>query len=119
MLIMRRRKGHGAAMRQSDATTRRALLAGHPLLRELPSAELDRLADHAVTRFFPAHAVIFRKGDVAQQMMVVLFGHVRISAAATTRARETVFNIVGPGEMFGEVAVVDGGHRTADAIALE
>jgi CRP-like cAMP-binding protein len=50
--------------------------------------------------------------------MVVLSGRIKI-ANVNTDAREVVLNFLGAGDINGEVAVLDGGERTADAIALE
>lgn len=51
-------------------------------------------------------------------MMVVISGRVRISRTAHD-GREVVLAVFGPGEVLGEIAMIDGGERTADASALE
>ena len=37
----------------------------------------------------------------------------------SVEGREVVLNVIGPGEVFGEIAMIDGGERTADAFAME
>ena len=50
--------------------------------------------------------------------MAVLSGRVRI-CSNSVEGREVVLNVIGPGEVFGEIAMIDGGERTADAFAME
>ncbi len=51
-------------------------------------------------------------------MMAVLSGRVRICSYSAD-GREVVLNVINPGEVFGEIALIDGGERTADAFAME
>ena len=51
-------------------------------------------------------------------MMAVLAGRVRI-CSYSSEGREVVLNVISPGEVFGEIALIDGGERTADAFAME
>src|SRR5262249_62242951 len=50
-------------------------------------------------------------------MMAILQGRVRISVPSS-EGREAVFKIMGEGEIFGEIALLDGKERTADAVAI-
>ena len=95
----------------------RAILAGHFLLKGLPPDDLDRLAALAHTRAFPANQNIFSKGDPATGMMGVISGRVRI-VSYSADGKEMVLRVIEPGEVFGEIALIDGGERTADAIAM-
>jgi len=96
----------------------RALLREHVLLRDLPEVDLDRLGGLARVQTYDHGQTIFMKGDRAQGMMVVLEGCVRIGASSA-EGKEVVLNTIHPGEIFGEVALIDGVERTADAVALE
>ena len=60
--------------------------------------------------------VLFEQGDRGDCAYVVEFGRIRISARR--HGLETVLNEVGPGEMFGELALIDEGARTATAKAV-
>lgn len=95
-----------------------AALARHFLLRHLRPEELNRLAACATPVRHPPHATIFQRGDAGDSMMTVLRGRVKISAYSA-EGRELVLNIINPGEMFGEIALLDGLPRTADAVTLE
>ena len=94
-----------------------ALLAQHWLLEHLSSEELDKLARYARFRSFQHKEVIFRKGDPGQSMLVVVEGRVRITSQSTS-GKEVVLNIINPSEIVGEIALLDGEMRTADAIAI-
>jgi CRP/FNR family cyclic AMP-dependent transcriptional regulator len=61
--------------------------------------------------------VIFEKGDPANDLFVVLSGRVAIVARASD-GRESVISVLGPGALFGEMSLFDGGLRTASARAL-
>jgi CRP-like cAMP-binding protein len=79
---------------------------------------LQQLAALAEWRVAPAGAAVFRKGDPGDRLFVVHQGQVKISALSVD-GREMTLNLLGRGTMFGEVAVADGGVRTADATATE
>jgi CRP/FNR family transcriptional regulator, cyclic AMP receptor protein len=67
-------------------------------------------------RNFSASETIFLKGSPGDHMMAVLDGNVRISVASAD-GQALVLGILGPGELFGEIALLDGKDRTADASA--
>lgn len=94
----------------------REFLARHDLLGHLKPDELDRLlADARVSRF-QAGEMLFQKGDPGDRLYVVLAGRITIGATAED-GKEAVFNVLGPGAVFGEIALLDGRERTADATA--
>ena len=97
---------------------RRALLAGLPLLGGLPADQLDALARLARIERFATGATIFRKGDVGHGLLAVLEGRVQIGVLGGD-GREVTLNVIKTGEVFGEIALLDGEARTADAVALE
>lgn len=96
----------------------KSILAQHFLLKHLPSEDLDRLAQLSTTKKLQSGEAVFMKGDPGNSMMAVLSGRVRICAYSAA-GREVVLNVINPGEVFGEIAMIDGGERTADAFAME
>ena len=66
--------------------------------------------------FEPGH-MIFSRGDPARETYLVLKGKVRLSVL-TSDGRELSFAHAGPGNIFGEIATLDGGERTASATAI-
>lgn len=96
---------------------RREALAGHFLFRHLRPEEMEALLARARVERRKANSVIFRQDSPGYGLMAVLSGRVKISSRAPS-GREIVLNIINPGEVFGEIALLDGKARTADAIAL-
>ena len=60
---------------------------------------------------------IYRRGDPGDSLMILISGRIKISNT-TVNAREIVLNFLGPGDVAGEIAALDGEPRTADAIAI-
>lgn len=96
----------------------RSILSNHFMLKHLPPEDLERLAQLSGTRSYKAGEPVFLKGDPGTSMMAVLKGRVRI-CSYSAEGREVVLNVISPGEVFGEIALIDGGERTADAFAME
>lgn len=95
----------------------REFLAKHDLLGHLTPEELDRLLAPARVERLDAGRVLFRKGDPGDRLYVVLAG--RISIGTTSEdGKEVVLNVLGRGAVFGEIALLDGKARTADATAM-
>jgi len=97
---------------------KRALLSEHFLLRHMSEADLDALAAHTLIKSFGTDEVIFKRDDVADEMMVIIEGRVQISSPAKT-SNKVIFAAMMPGDVFGEMSLVDGHTRSADAIALK
>ena len=97
---------------------RDAILRVHPFFRGLDPSIVNELGPRAVTRTLRKGAVLFRKGDQGSSLYVLVSGAMRVDAPSEA-GRSAVFNLILPGEIFGEIAALDGGIRTADAVALE
>jgi CRP-like cAMP-binding protein len=102
---------------ETSPSQKRAALVQHGFFRALPDSVLERLLAHARTASVPAGRTIFRKGDAGLGLLAVLSGIVKISAPSD-EGKEVLLNLIGPNEVFGEIALLDGGQRTADACAL-
>lgn len=94
------------------------LLRGHAILGQLPAEALEHLSAYVTRRRVQRGATIFAKGDPGQGLMAVVRGSVRISLPAAG-GREVVLNRIQAGEVFGEMALLDGQARSADATAIE
>jgi CRP/FNR family cyclic AMP-dependent transcriptional regulator len=97
---------------------KRTLLARTPLFSHFPPDELNRLVGFLRVERYPARRVLVRKGDPGTNMMVVLQGRVQI-CTRSAEGKEFVVNIINPGEVFGEIALLDGSDRTADAVTMD
>src|SRR5688572_31788905 len=94
------------------------MLQGSPLFRGLPSATLERIATLATQKSYRRGEIVFSAGDAGDALFGVVSGRIRISAG-TPDGREMSLNIMEPGDTFGEIALLDGGTRTATATATE
>ncbi len=94
-----------------------ALLRNHSLFGQLPPDAIAHLGSYIKRRSFVRGSVIFAKGDPGVGLMGVLAGAVKISVPSAD-GRDIVLNIIHEGEIFGEIALLDGHPRTADAIAM-
>jgi CRP-like cAMP-binding protein len=68
-------------------------------------------------RTHPARTALFYEGDEAHDVLIVRDGHVKVAITATD-GREVVLDVVGPGDILGELSAVDGGARSATATTV-
>jgi len=104
-------------MRALTAGEKQRLFEGHALFGILAPVDVDALLSHARFEHYPAGRLIFARGSPGRSMMATLSGSIRISTTAPN-GREVVLAILNAGEIFGEMALLDGGERTANAIAM-
>ena len=95
----------------------RRLLEQCILFRELEAKERNALSARVHVRTYSAGQTIFHIASAGDHMMAVLSGQVRISVPSPG-GKEIVLAILQPGEVFGEIALLDGKERTADAKAM-
>src|SRR3954454_4689881 len=96
----------------------RLFLGNNTFFGALPDAALDALIKRGHTKRYPKGGSIYRRGEAGDNLMVVLSGRIKI-VNVSADAREVVLNFLGVGDINGEIAVLDGKERTADAVALE
>jgi CRP-like cAMP-binding protein len=96
---------------------KREMLLRSPVFQVMRPVELDEVLAFAAQRRYRAGEIIFRRGDEGSFMVAVLMGRVRIGAVSS-EGKEITLNIIREGEVFGEIALLDGKPRTADAVAL-
>lgn len=96
---------------------KRKIFERHFLLGRLSGNEIDTLLTYTRVERYPASRVIFSKGSPGDSMMAVLSGRVKISSSSP-EGKEIVLGIINAGEIFGEIALLDGKERTADAVAM-
>src|SRR3954471_11740910 len=100
-----------------SAYDKRAVLSQNPLFGGLPSDVIDRLVSYAHMKSFKAGATIFNKDDPGTSLFALCSGTVKISNRSF-EGKDAVFNLLHAGEIFGEIALLDGQPRTADAVAM-
>jgi CRP/FNR family cyclic AMP-dependent transcriptional regulator len=106
-----------APERADTLQTRLHLLRGSHLFAGMPADALQTLALGMKQRQACPTEAIFLRADEASALFAILVGQVRI-VIGSADGREHVLRVLGPGEMFGEIGVLDGRPRSADAIAI-
>jgi CRP/FNR family transcriptional regulator, cyclic AMP receptor protein len=106
-----------ASRENSGALDKRAVLRQHPLFAELDPKVIDRLLAYARSKTVAAGATIFARGDAGTGLFAVCSGTVKITNHSAD-GKDAVFNLLNAGEIFGEIALLDGRPRSADALAL-
>jgi CRP/FNR family transcriptional regulator, cyclic AMP receptor protein len=96
---------------------KRQIFERHFLLGKLTTGEVDTLLAYSRVERYPATTEIYAKGSPGNSMMLVLRGTAKMSSVSA-EGKEIVLNIMNPGDLFGEIALLDGGERSADAIAM-
>ncbi len=94
------------------------LLRMNPLFGDLEPHIIDGLASLCTTRMLGGGETLFQKGDPGDAVYGVRRGQIGIEIGTRAGARVTL-NTLGAGDVFGEIAMLDGRERTTDAIALE
>ncbi len=93
-----------------------ALLSQSRLFRRISHEEREALSARGRIKRFAANDVVFLAGEPGESILAVLSGALRISLP-TADGRDIVLAILGPGELCGEIALLDAGERTVDARA--
>jgi CRP-like cAMP-binding protein len=96
------------------ALTAETILERTRLFRGLPSATIRQISALSIRRSYSSGAIVFSQADPGDALYGVVTGKIRISASSQD-GREIFLNIMEPGDAFGEIALLDGHHRTATA----
>jgi CRP-like cAMP-binding protein len=100
-----------------DAGRKRELLARLPLFAGLAPRELDALAAVTRTRTLAAREELFHKGDPGNQVFGVVEGTLKV-VSTSEEGDDVVFNLLGAGDVIGEVAMLCDAERSATVAAL-
>jgi CRP/FNR family cyclic AMP-dependent transcriptional regulator len=101
-----------------DSTERRQALAKTQLFQALQPEDLDAILARAMVKRVLRGETIRRRGDPGTGMVIIVSGRVRISLVSED-GREVTLTVLGPGEVLGEMTLLDGGECSADATAQE
>jgi len=96
---------------------KRKIFERHFLFGKLSASEIDALIRYSRVERYRAGREIFPKGSPGQSLMAVLRGSVKIGSLSDS-GKEIVFTIFNAGDIFGEIAMLDGEERSADATAM-
>lgn len=95
---------------------RAAFWRSFPIFEDFSDGLIGLVGDMAVSRAWPAGSSIFQRGDEGGFMIALASGRIRISLV-TQQGKELVLRHVEPGTILGEMALLDGEPRSADATA--
>jgi CRP/FNR family transcriptional regulator, cyclic AMP receptor protein len=101
-----------------DVAARRAALSRSQLFQALQPDELEAVLAQAIVRRIARNAAILRRGDASTGALIIVTGRVRIGTMSED-GREVTLGVLGPGDVLGEMSILDGEEVSADAIALE
>lgn len=95
-----------------------ALLHNIPMFAGVPDAQLEQIGRVAGHRRVPRNTVIVRAGDFTDSLYVIISGNAKVFNC-DAEGREVILTLLGPGECFGEMGLIDGSPRSADVMASE
>ncbi len=93
------------------------LLSRVPLFAELSARDLERIGSVAVPRSYPSGVRVFHEGDSSDACYIVRSGDLRVTREHSD-GRAIALATLGPGDIFGELAMLDGGSRSASVETL-
>lgn len=102
---------------QEESVSPVALLRSVPLFSDLAEDELASFSQVAVPRSFPAGTRVFHEGDRSDACYIVRSGDFRVTREHSD-GRAITLATLGPGDIFGELAMLDGEVRSASVEAL-
>lgn len=106
------------AVERMNAQDLFALLPKNSLLAACSQDELETLLDHTRVEFAPRREVLMRQGDPGDSAVIVVTGTARVDMVSAN-GREIVLDYLGPGTILGEIALLDGGERTATVTMVD
>jgi CRP-like cAMP-binding protein len=89
-----------------------------PLFEQLGDLELDRISQASREKAYPKNSVILFEDDPGDALYVVLAGQVKVVLVGED-GREVILSILGEGDFFGEMALIDDQPRSAHVIATQ
>src|SRR3954453_21785759 len=98
------------------SSSKLSVLRKHPIFADLEPDAFDQLCRYARHATLKRGSTLFSKGDAGNSLYAVISGTVKMSVSSPD-GRNAILNIIGPGEIFGEMALLTGRTRSADAIA--
>ena len=93
------------------------MVSEHDLLGQMTGKDIACLLDRAEAKRHVGDVTLFEKGDLGDSLFVVLEGLVKIYALSED-GREIILNVMSEGDLFGEIALLDGKARTAAATTM-
>jgi len=93
-------------------------LANIPMFSQLNDEELQFLSESATYRSYPKNRVLINEGDLSDSLYVIFSGRLQ-AYLSDNEGKEMMLNTIGPGEFFGEIALLVDTPRTASIMVIE
>ena len=93
-------------------------LSSIPLFLDLDDVELANVEEHCTPRKYPKNSMVILEEEFGDIIFIILMGTVKITRV-TDEGKEVILALLGAGEIFGEMAILDGEARSANALAQE
>ncbi len=94
------------------------MLRNVSLFSDLPEDDLQAISSLATTRTYPKNTIIISEGDDSDSLYAILTGKVKVFLSDDD-GREIIINILGEGQYFGELALLDDSPRSASVMTIE
>jgi len=94
------------------------VLKSVPMFASFSQDQLHALVAMITRRSAPRGSAIVREGDATDFLYIVLSGRLKVMMGEAD-GKETILSILGPGEFFGEMGLIDDNPRSASVIAIE
>jgi CRP/FNR family cyclic AMP-dependent transcriptional regulator len=99
-------------------TVSTAVLKAVPLFSSFPDDQLRLLAGVVTRRSTPRSTTVMAGGDATDSLYIVLSGRLKVMMSDAD-GKEVILSILGPGEFFGEMGLIDDSPRSASVVAIE
>jgi CRP/FNR family transcriptional regulator, cyclic AMP receptor protein len=96
----------------------KAFLRRVPLLASLTELQIETLAGASARRAFPKGRMIVAEGEPSQSLYILLSGRAKVQRS-DSEGKEVILAVLGPGEFFGEMSLIDDAPRSASVITIE
>jgi CRP/FNR family transcriptional regulator/CRP/FNR family cyclic AMP-dependent transcriptional regulator len=96
----------------------RELLRTVPIFSELAEPDLDKLTGLATRKHYPKDGVVFFENEAGDTLFMIAQGRIKVTILGDD-GREIILSVLGQGEFFGEMALLDNEPRSATTIAAE
>jgi CRP/FNR family transcriptional regulator, cyclic AMP receptor protein len=96
----------------------REVLRTVPIFSELSDEDITSLAKLASRKRYPKDTVVFFENEEGDFFFTILEGRIKVTILGDD-GREVILSVLGPGDFFGEMALLDNEPRSATAIAVE
>ena len=95
-----------------------AVLKAVPLFAGFPEDQLRMLTTVVARKSAPRHTTVMAAGDPTDSLYIVLSGRLKVMMG-DAHGKEVILSILGPGEFFGEMGLIDDSPRSASVVTME